>query len=167
MPRIIRRTLALFAFAGLLLIDPRFVFTSSAEMDPLQQSTLVDQCAERIQKWFSLTTIQSQELDLERARIILVGDLVVIPLKKPHGNVRAIRWQQKGLTDALDLLRLLGQGKIRAVNVLPFQEDPAALYQIRRNLLDELKGCQRKEQVQEVLGQCTECIVREWLDIKP
>jgi hypothetical protein len=167
MPPIVRRTLILLALAGLLLIDTRLGFASSADTDLLQQSTLVDQCADRIQKWFSLITIQSQELDLERARIVLLGDLVVIPLKKPHGIVKAIHWHQKELTDALDLIRLLRQGKIGAVNVLPFQQDPAELYQIRRSLLDELKGCQQKEHVQEVLGQCTECIVREWLDIKP
>jgi hypothetical protein len=167
MPRIIRRTLTFLVLAGLLLIEPRLSFSSSAERDALPQSTLVQQCADRIEKWFSLLTIQSKELDLDNVRIVLIGDLVVIPLKKPHGNVKAIRWHQKELTDALEVIRLLRQGKIGAVNVLPFLEDPAALYQVRGNLMDELKGCQQKEQVQEVLGQCTECMVREWLELKP
>jgi len=81
--------------------------------------------------------------------------------------VRGIRWQPKELTETLDFIRLLQQGKIGAVNVLPFLYDPAELYMRRGNVLDELKGCQQKELVQEVLGQCTECIVREWLDLKP
>ena len=167
MPRIIRQALTFLVLAGLLLIEPRLSFSSSAETDALPQSTLVQQCADRIEKWFSLLTIQSKELDLENVRIILIGDLVVVPLKKPHGHVRAIRWHQKELTDALEVIRLLRQGKIGAVNVLPFLEDPAALYQLRGNLMDELKGCQQKERVQEVLGQCTECMVREWLELKP
>jgi hypothetical protein len=167
MPRIIRRTLTFLVLAGLLLIEPRLSFSSSTEIEALPQSTLVQMCADRIEKWFSLLTIQSKELDLENVRIALIGDLVVIPLKKPHGNVRAIRWRQKELTEALEVIRLLRQGKIGAVNVLPFLQDPAALYQVRGNLMDELKGCQQKEQVQEVLGQCTECMVREWLEIKP
>jgi hypothetical protein len=167
MPRIIRRTLTFFFLAALLLIEPRLSFSSSTETEALPQSTLVQQCADRIEQWFSLLTIQSKELDLENVRIILIGDLVVIPLKKPHGTVRAIRWRQKELTEALEVIRLLRQGKIGAVNVLPFLQDPAALYQVRGNLMDELKGCQQKEQVQEVLGQCTECMVREWLELKP
>ena len=93
--------------------------------------------------------------------------LVVIPLKQSHGNVMGIRWQPKELAETLDYIRLLQQGKIGAVNVLPFLTDPAELYLRHGNVLDELKGCQQKEQVQEVLGQCTECTVREWLNIKP
>jgi hypothetical protein len=167
MPHIINRTSALLALTGLLLVGPRLAFSGPAEGDPLQRSTLVEQCAGRLDKWFSLVTIPSQELDLEHVKIVLIGELVVIPLKKPHGNVKTIHWHQKELTDALDLIRLLRQGKIGAVNALPFFHDPAELYTMRGNLLDELKGCQQKEHVQEVLGQCSDCIVREWLDLKP
>ena len=167
MPQIIHRALTSLVLAGLLLIGPPLGLSGSAEIDPLRQGTLAAECADRIEKWFSLITIQSHELDLEHAKIVVIGNLVVIPLKKPHGHVSAIRWPQKELTDALDLIRLLRQGKIGAVNVLPFLHEPAALYEMRGNLLDELKGCQQKERVQEVLGQCTECIVREWLDLKP
>jgi len=91
MPRFISRTLTLLALVGLPFVDPLLVFASSAEIHPLQQSTLVEQCADRIQKWFSLITIHSQELDLKRGRIVLVADLVVIPLKKPQGKMRVIR----------------------------------------------------------------------------
>lgn len=167
MPHTIHRTSALLALAGLLLVGPRPVFSGPVEGDPLQRSTLVEQCADRLEKWFSLITVPSQELDLEHVKIVLIGEQIVIPLKKPHGNVKTIRWHQKELTDALELIRLLRQGKIGAVNVLPFLQDPAALYEMRGNLLDELKGCQQKEHVQEVLGQCSDCIVREWLDLKP
>jgi hypothetical protein len=137
-------------------------------MDPFETPTLAQQCAERLEKWFSLITIQSQELDLEHVKISrLEQQLVVIPLKKPHGHVKAIRWQPKELTETLDYIRLLRQGKIGAVNVLPFLRDPADLYMRRGNAPEGLKGCEQKEQVQEALGQCTECTVREWLDIKP
>jgi hypothetical protein len=167
MPQIIHRTSVFLVLAGLLLVGPRPVFSSPPEGDLMERSTLVEQCAGRLEKWFSLVTIPSQELDLEHAKLVLIGEQIVIPLKKPHGHVKTIRWHQKELTDALDLIRLLRQGKIGAVNVLPLFHDPAELYERRGSLLDELKGCQQKEHVQEVLGQCSECIVREWLDIKP
>ena len=71
------------------------------------------------------------------------------------------------MSEALDMLRLLRQGKVGSLNLLPFLVDPADMYEMRRDFIVELKGCQNKEQVQEVLGQCTECLVREWLDVKP
>lgn len=168
MPQIIHRTLTFLVLAGLLLTEPQIGLSKVVEIDPSEKNALVLQCADRLEKWFPLITIQAKELDLEHVKIIRVEQhLVVIPLKTPHGNVRGIRWQPKELTETLDFIRLLQHGKIGAVNVLPFLYDPAELYMRRGNLLEELKGCQQKEQVQEVLGQCTECMVREWLDIKP
>jgi hypothetical protein len=168
MPQIIHRTLTVLALAGLLLIAPQLGLSRASEIDSFEKNALATQCADRIEKWFSLITIQSQELDLEHVKLIRVEQQqVVIPLKKSHGIVKAIRWRPKDLTESLDFIRLLQQGKIGAVNVLPFLHDPAELYLMRGNIMDELKGCQQKEQVQEVLGQCTECNVREWLNIKP
>jgi hypothetical protein len=168
MPPIIHRTLIFLILAGLLLIEPQLSLSRAAEIDPFEKNVLATQCADRIEKWFSLITIQSQELDLEHVKLIRIEQQqVVIPLKKSHGTVKAIRWRPKELTETLDFIRLLQQGKIGAVNVLPFLHDPAELYLMRGNIMDELKGCQQKEQVQEVLGQCTECTVREWLNLKP
>jgi hypothetical protein len=168
MTQFINRTLTCLALAGLLLIEAQLDLSRAAETDPSERKALVLQCADRIEKWFPLITIQSKELDLEHVKIIRVEQpLVAVPLKTSHGNVKGIRWQPRELTETLDIIRLLQQGKIGAVNVLPFLYDPAELYIGRENVLDELKGCQQKEQVQEVLGQCTECTVREWLDIKP
>jgi len=168
MPHIIHRTLTFLVLAGLLLIVPQRGLSRASEVDPFEKNALATQCADRIEKWFSLITIQSQELDLEHVKLIRVEQQqVVIPLKKSHGTVKAIRWRPKELTESLDFIRLLQQGKIGAVNVLPFLHDPAELYLMRGNVMDELKGCQQKEQVQEVLGQCTECTVREWLNLKP
>jgi hypothetical protein len=168
MPQIIHRILTCLVLAGFLLIEPQLSLSRTADLEPSEKTALALQCGQRLEKWFPLITIQSQELDLEHVKIIRVEQqLVVIPLKQSHGNVRGIRWQPKELTETLDYIRLLQQGKIGAVNVLPFLSDPAELYMRRGNVLDELKGCQQKEQVQEVLGQCTECTVREWLNIKP
>ena len=168
MPQIIHRMLTILVLAGLLLIEPQRGLSRAAEMDPSEKTAAVLQCANRLEKWFPLITIQSQELDLEHVKLIRIEQQqVVIPLKKSHGTVKAIRWRPKELTETLDFIRLLQQGKIGAVNVLPFLHDPAELYLMRGNIMDELKGCQQKEQVQEVLGQCTECTVREWLNIKP
>lgn len=168
MPHIIHRTFTVLVLAGLLLIEPQLGLSGAAEKDPSEKTALVLQCAQRLEKWFPLITIQSQELDLEHVKIVRVEQqLVVIPLKQPHGNVRGIRWQPKELTETLDYIRLLRQGKIGAVNVLSLLNDPAELYMRQGNVLDELKGCQQKEQALVVLGQCTECTVREWLNIKP
>ena len=164
----INRTLTCLVLAGLLLIEPQLGLSRAAEINQSEKSALVTQCADRIDQWFALITIQVRELDLEHVKLTRRDEqLVVIPLKHPHGNVRAVHWHFKGQTETLDLVRLLQQGKIGAVNVLPFLHDPVALYEERENLLDEMKGCQQKEQVQAVLGQCTECRVFEWLDIKP
>ncbi|HSB44851.1 MAG TPA: hypothetical protein VLD60_07560 [Nitrospira sp.] len=168
MTRIAYRVLTSMVLAGLLLIDPHLGLSRAAEIDLLERNALVEQCAERIEKWFSLITIQARELDLQHIKYIRRGDsLVVIPLKTPHGSVTGIRWRSKEQTETLDLVRLLQQGKIGAVNVQPLLHDPAAMYEERGNLLVEVKGCQQKEQVQKVLGQCTVCDVWEWLDIKP
>jgi hypothetical protein len=168
MPYVIHRTLTVLVFAGLLLIEPQLGLSRAAEIDPSEKTALVLQCAQRLEKWFPLITIQTKELDLEHVKITRVEQqLVVIPLKQPHGNVRGIHWQPKELTETLDYIRLLQQGKIGAVNVLPLLNDPAELYMRRGDVLNELKECQQREQALEVLGQCTECTVREWLNIRP
>lgn len=167
MRHIIPRTLTCLTLAGLLLIQLDLGIARSAEIDPMKHNELLMQCADRIEKWFALVTIQSQELDLEHVKIVRVGPRVVIPLKSAHGHVKAIGWLADQMEQALNIIRLLRERKIGAVNVLPFAHDPAQLYETRMSLLDELKGCEQKEQVQAVLGQCTDCEVREWLDIKP
>jgi len=167
MPRIINRMLPFLLLAGLLLLGLRIGLSRAAEMDPSETASPALQCAARLEKWFPLITVQSLELDLEHIKIIRVEQqLVVIPLKHTHGTVKAIRWQPKEVTETLEYIRLLREGKIGAVNVLPFLLDPAELY-MRGSITDPAKRCEHKEQLQEVLGQCTECTVREWLDIKP
>jgi hypothetical protein len=168
MTRIAYGVLTCLVLAGLLLIDLHVGISRAAEIDLLERNALVEKCAERIEQWFPLLTIQARELDLEHIKYIRRGDsLVVIPLKTPHGSVTGIRWRSKEQTETFDLVRLLQHGKIGAVNVLFLLHDPAALYEERGNMLEEVKGCQQKEEVQKVLGQCTVCDVWEWLDIKP
>lgn len=163
----IQRMLICLALASVFLLQVHLGPSRSAEIEPLRHDEMLAQCADRIEKWFALVTIRSQELDFDHARVILVGPTVLIPLKAAHGHVRAIRWRPGDVSQAMNMIRLLREGKIGAVNVLPFARDPANLYETRLNVLDELKGCEQKEQVQAVLGQCTDCDVREWLDIKP
>src|SRR5215471_3105933 len=168
MPLTIHRTLTFSVVAGSSKLEPWLGLSRAAQMGPSEHAQLVLQCGSRLEEWFPLITIQSQELDLDHIKIVRVEQqLVVIPLKKPHGHVKVIRWQPNELSEALEYIRLLRQGQIGAVNVLPFLHDPAGLYMMQGNVLEELHGCQEKEQVQKVLGQCTECMVREWLDIKP
>lgn len=164
----LHRLASFLVFAGLFLVCSTLAFSGTADVDQFEPTMRVTLCAERLEKMFSVITVQTRELDLEHAKLVVVGETqVVIPLKKPHDHVKAIRWLQRDLADALDLIRLLQQGKIGAVNLLPFRHDPAAMYQMRAGLWDELQGCQNREKVLEVLGQCSECLVREWVDIKP
>lgn len=163
----IQRTLACLALIGFLLLQLDLGLIHPAELDRSRHNEVLTQCVERIEKWFTVITIRSQELDFDHARVVLVGPTILIPLKTAHGHVKAIRWHSEDVTQAISVIRLLREGKIGAVGVLPFAHDPANLYEMRMNLLEDLKGCEQKEQVQEVLGQCTECDVREWLDIKP
>lgn len=164
----IQRTALVLAVIEILLGALRVVVPAAAQSDQLsERSQLATQCADRIEEWFSLITIQTQELDLEHVKIIRVGNEVIIPLKAPHGSVRAIRWLPEDLASGLEILRLLRQGRIGAMNVLPFLHDPVDLYETRRNLIEEMGGCREKEAVEKVLGHCMECLVREWLNVKP
>jgi len=164
---IIQRMSTCLVLVGFFLLQLDLGLSRAAGMEPLRHDELLAQCVDRLEKWFALITIRSQELDLDHARIILVGPTVHIPLKTAHGHVQAIRWRSEDVSQAISAIRFLREGKIGAIGVLPFAHDPANLYEMRTNLLDELKGCEQKEHIQKVLGQCTECNVREWLDIKP
>jgi hypothetical protein len=163
----IQRMLTCLALAGFFLLQLNLGHSRSAGIEPLRHDEILAQCVDRVEKWFKLITIRSQELDLDHARIVLVGPTVHIPLKTAHEHVKAIWWRSEDVTQAISAIRFLREGKIGAVGVLPFAQDPANLYEMRAHLLDELKGCEQKEQVRAVLGQCSECNVREWLDIKP
>ena len=168
MPLTIHRTRIFSVLVGLLLLDPWLGLSRAAQMGLSEHAQFALQCGSRLEQWFPPITIQSQELDVDHIKIVRVEQqLVVIPLKKPHGHVKAIRWQQNELSETLEYIRLLRQGQIGAVNVMPFLRDPAELHMSQGNIVEELHGCQEKEQVQKVLGQCTECKLREWLDIKP
>jgi len=83
MPQIIRRMITFLLLAGLLLAEPLLGLSSADRMDLSERNALVLQCADRVEKWFPLITVQSQELDLEHVKIIRVEQqLVVIPLKQ-------------------------------------------------------------------------------------
>jgi hypothetical protein len=115
---------------------------------------------------FSRITIPVQELALDHAKLRQVDHSVIIPLKEPRGAIKAIQWGEKDRATALEFIRLLRAGKIGAVSVWPFLHAPGDLYIARGIPLEVVKSCQ-KEQLQEVLGKCTECDVAEWLNLKP
>jgi len=163
----IERLFTYLALVGFLLLDLTLGHSRAAGKEPLRQDELLTQCVDRLEKWFAFITIKSQELDLDHARIVLVEPTVHIPLKTAHEHVKAIRRRSEDVSQAISAIRFLREGRIGAVGVLPFAHDPANLYETRTNLLDELKRCEQKERIQAVLRQCTECNVREWLDIKP
>lgn len=123
-------------------------------------------CAKRVEELFPMITIETQELDLERAKLRQVEHAVIIPLKSPHGDVRAVRWVANDAGMALDFIRLLRQGKIGAVNVTPFVHTHSEIYIARGASPEALTKCQ-KEHIADVLGQCSECDVTEWLKLTP
>ncbi len=168
MLRIASRVFACMIVTSIFVLEPQAGYSRMDEMSPIDHSALFQQCAVRIEQWFPLLTVPAKELDLEHVKLARREEhLIAIPLKHPQGNIRSVHWHFKNMGEALDLVRLLQQGKISAMNVLPFLHDPAALYAERENLLEEMKDCQEKEQVQKILGSCTDCRVFEWLDIKP
>ena len=163
MPQVPGRLCTLLALTVALLLEPRAGFSASPgaiEDDPLAE------CAKKMERMFSRVTIQVQELALDHAKLRQVDHSVIIPLKEPHGGIKAIQWSEKDPTIALEFIRLLRAGKIGAVSVWPFLHPPGELYIARGIPLEVVKSCQ-KEQLQEVLGKCTECDVAEWLNVKP
>lgn len=163
MRQVLGRLIGCLALTTALLIEPRAGLPASPGMvdeDPLAE------CARKIEKMFSRVTIQVQELALDHAKLRQVDHSVVIPLKEPRGGIRAIQWGEKDRATSLEFIRLLRAGKIGAVSVWPFLHAPGDLYVARGIPLEVVKSCQ-KEQLQEVLGRCTDCDVAEWLNVKP
>jgi len=166
MRRVLRRTGTVLLFSVLLCTAPRLGYSGAERMEPSTADTFVEECGNRIEKWFPLITIRGQELALDQVRILQKLQVVIIPLKSPHGDVTAIRWQPKDTTGGMEFVRYLQTGKIGAINVLPFRHHPAVMYIEHRELRDKLNNCQ-KERIEELLGKCTECEVMEWLNVKP
>jgi len=162
----INRTISLLLLAGTAWLAPGYTVAAPAGMDPSSADSFVEMCGNRIEKWFPFITIRGQELALDQVRLHQKLQVVIIPLKTPHGAVTAIHWRPKDLGEGLDVIRYLQSGKIGAVNVLPFRYHPADIYIERRELRDKLTGCE-KERVEELLGKCSECEVMEWLNLKP
>lgn len=150
----------------LVCSTPRLGHSGAERMDLSTADSFVEECGVKIEKWFPLITIRGQELALDQVRILQKLQVVIIPLKTPHGDVTAIRWQPKESTGGMDFIRYLQTGKIGAINVLPFRHHPADMYIEHRELRDKLTGCQ-KERIEELLGRCSECEVMEWLNVKP
>ena len=166
MPHVIGRIITFLTLTVALLADPRLSFAGST--GATEEISLVMECAKKMEKMFPPLTIQVQELALDHARVRLVEQqyLLIIPLKDPRRDMRAIQWAQKDPTMALEFIRLLRVGKIGAVNVWPFLHRPGELYITRGLPPETLKACQ-KEQIQEAFGTCTDCEVVEWLNLKP
>lgn len=80
MPQIIYRTLTVLILASLLLIEQQLGLSRAAEIHQSEKNALVLQCANRLDKWFPLLTVQPHELDLDHMKIAVVGgQQVVIP----------------------------------------------------------------------------------------
>ncbi len=164
MPQVLGRLIACLTLTAALLVGPQAGLSAppvAPEDDPIAE------CTKKMEKMFSMITIQVQELALDHLRVkILQQYIVIIPLKEPRGGIRAVLWAAKEPAAALEFVRLLRAGKIGAVNVWPFLHNPGELYVSRGVPLEVIKSCQ-KEQLQEAFGKCTECDVAEWVNVKP
>jgi hypothetical protein len=123
-------------------------------------------CAKKIRKMFPGVVLQTSDLALDQARIDHREATVVIPLKEPHEEIRAIWFDVEDVAKALEMIRLLRTGTIGAASVLPLGHRPSILYMFGGVSKEDREAC-RPERVVELLGKCTECEVLEWLSIKP
>lgn len=130
------------------------------------REALTGECGAKIQRAFPPVRIAVSELALDRVKLGQQLRMVSIPLKTPHGDIKAVHWFENDLQQAFDLIKLLQAGRVAAVTVMPFVHDPSEAYIFRGASLDEMRAC-RTDTIIEVLGRCTECEVLEWLDIKP
>ncbi len=164
MPQTLGQVIAFLTLTVALLVEPQAGLSASPgtlEDDPIAE------CGKKMEKMFSRITIQVQELALDHLKVKLLQQyIVIIPLKEPRGEIRAVQWAAKEPAVALEFIRLLRAGKIGAVNVWPFLHNPGELYISRGVPLEVIKSC-KKEQLQEAFGKCTECDVAEWLNVKP
>jgi hypothetical protein len=123
-------------------------------------------CAEKIRKMFPATTLPVSALALDQARVDQREQTVVIPLKDPRGEMRAIWFDTNSLTEALEAILLLRTGKINAMSVSPLAHRPSMLYMFRGASQEDREAC-LAERVIKLLGKCAEYEVQEWLSIRP
>jgi hypothetical protein len=123
-------------------------------------------CAEKIRKMFPAVAVPSTALALDQVRVDQREQTVIIPLKEPREEMRAIWFDTNSLTEALEAIHLLRTGKINAMSVSPLAHRTSILYMFRGASQEDREAC-RPERVIELLGKCAECEVQEWLSIKP
>lgn len=146
-------------------LEPDTQLRESHEPD-MYQDVQESACAKKIRKMFPGVVLQTSDLALDQARIDHREATVVIPLKEPHEEIRAIWFDVEDVAKALEMIRLLRTGTIGAASVLPLGHRPSILYMFGGVSKEDREAC-RPERVVELLGKCTECEVLEWLSIKP
>lgn len=123
-------------------------------------------CAKKIREMFPPVVLPISDLDLDQANMDHRESAVVIALREPHGEIRAIRFDTDTIAEALDMIRLLRTGKIAAVSVLSLGHRPSMFYMFNGVTKEDREACKR-ERILELLGTCTECEVLEWRSLKP
>ena len=131
-----------------------------------QEDVRIGACAEKIRKAFPTSALPVSALALDQARVDQREQTVVIPLKDPREEMRAIWFDTNNITEALEVIRLLRTGKIGAVSVSLLAHRPGMLYMFHGVSKEDREAC-RPERIFELLGKCTECEVLEWLSLKP
>lgn len=107
------------------------------------EDAVVEECGRRLEAAIPLVTIPASQLALDRVKLGQqpLQRMVIIPLKMPRGDIRAIRWTENDPTVALDFIRLLQAGKIGAVTVMPLLQNPAKVYVLRGVSKEAMKAC--------------------------
>jgi len=123
-------------------------------------------CLRKIREMFPPVVLPISALDLDQARLDQREHTMIIPLREPHEDIRAIWIDADTNTEALEIMRLLRTGKIGTISVLSLGYRPSVFYMFYGVSEEDRLACQR-ERVLELLGTCTECEVLEWRSLQP
>ena len=123
-------------------------------------------CLKKIREMFPPVVLPTSALDIDQARLDQREHTIVIPLREPREEIRAIWFDADTNTEALEIIRLLRTGKIGNVSVLSLGYRPSVFYMFYGVSEEDRVAC-RRERVLELLGTCSECEVLEWRSLQP
>lgn len=125
-------------------------------------------CALKILSKLPLVMVQTSSLALDQIALRqgphMQFYVVTMPLRKPAGNVEAVSWETRSLTDAVTFVRLLQHKKLNAMKVEP------RLASIHGDALSDSQreACRKitreSEEFTKLAGrlqECTTCRVKE------
>ena len=142
-------------------VVPGAGFDRSFELDG--ENEVARLCAEKTIKTLPLTTVQTNTLSLTEISVHTEAGryTVLLPLKKPQGEIKSLYWGADSIEETLTFMRLLEGGKITALKVEPFAEEfrqdneaKPSQADFRDCPIDTMKG---------LLKACKDCFIVEWV----